>query len=359
MLGCRPVTVRVRLFAVVAGSLAVTGVARAAPGNGVPPAVPVVKPQPTRYRQTIEVAGSVEAMRAATLATETSGVVSQVLFRSGQPVAAGAVLLRLDDAVERAQVRLDLAKRDNAAHTLARDYRLRAIAGVSVAQVETDRAALAEADAQLALDQAHENQRTVRAPFAGKLGIRKVSSGDFLAAGAPVVTLTQAAPLRVLFSVPETELAGIAPGEAFTIALPGAITIRGSITALGPALNTNTRARTLQGRIAAGAIPGSFGVVTLAIGHAVSALGVPVTAVNHGPVGSYVYQVKADHRVYAVYVKQLATRGPLAIVAATTLGTARPVVALGGFKLTNGERIDPVGPPPPETAHRTLKAAGT
>ncbi|SIQ99467.1 MULTISPECIES: efflux RND transporter periplasmic adaptor subunit [Acidiphilium] len=316
------------------------------------PHVPVATPQATMFRPTIAVSGQIAAVQSATLAAQRAGVAAQVLFHSGETVAKGAVLLRMDDAEQRAQVALDRAKLDAAGRTVARDLRLRAISGIAIAQLESDQAARAEAAAQLALDTARQNRRTIRAPFAGVLGIRRLSAGDYIGAGAIITTITQTSPLRILFAVPETELTGIAFGDAFTFTLPSADATphQGRILALSPSLNLTTRARMVEGRIANNAgtlLPGAFGQVEIATGTATAALDVPATAINYGPLGSFVYAV--DHHgsadvVHAVYVRVLATKGATTTIATPVPAAPRRIVAIGGFKLDNGETIIPAAP---------------
>ncbi|MCF3948514.1 efflux RND transporter periplasmic adaptor subunit [Acidiphilium iwatense] len=358
MLGRIPVRSRIRILLIVL----MPAVVSCAYAQAVP-CMPVAVPRATQYRTTIEVSGQIAAMKSATLAAQRAGVVRAVLFHSGEHVVKDAVLLRMDDAVEQAQVALDRAKRDEAGRTLARDRKLRAIAGVSEAQLETDRAALAEARAQLALDTARADRRTIRAPFAGVLGIRRVSSGDYVALGATITTITQIRPLRVLFAVPETELDGIAPGDGFRFAMPvgGGLDHDGRITALSPALNGKTRARMVEGRIANTSdalLPGAFGVVSIATGTPVAALRLPATSIDYGPLGSFVYAVDRKGKasvVHAVYVHVLSTQGAVATVAAKGLPALGAVVAIGGFKLHDGETITPIGPAAPVQASRAAK----
>lgn len=320
------------------------------------PHVPVTRVHPTRYRATVEVSGQIAAVQSATIAAQRAGVIGTVLFHSGETVTKGEVLLRFDDGVERAQVALDRAKLDQAGRTIARDRKLRAISGVSEAQVETDQAGYAEAAAQLALDTARENRRIVRAPFGGILGIRRVSAGDYLAQGATITTITQTDPLRVLFAVPETELAGIGFGDAFRFTAPGAggndgtdaaAAQTGRILALSPQLNATTRARMVEGRIANPdhtLMPGAFGTVTIATGTPVAAYRVPATAVDYGPLGSFVYAVDrhaSKSVVRAVYVKILSTAGATTIIRAAKATPLNTIVAIGGFKLQDGEGIVP------------------
>lgn len=339
--------------------VASAGVARA--GGDATPRVPVAFPRALTFRAAIEVSGQIAAVQSATIAAQQPGVAKAVAFRSGQVVQKHQIIVTMDDAVERAQVSLDRAKYDDADRTVARDRRLRAISGISEAQLETDQATRAEMAAQLALDTARRDRRTIRAPFAGVLGIRRVSTGDYIAAGKTITTITQTSPLRVLFAVPETELRDIGAGDAFGFTLPqaGEVAHQGRILALSPTLNAKTRARMIEGRVAnaSGALlPGAFGMVDIATGTPVAALAVPATAIDYGPLGSYIYAVDRKGKtsvVRAVYVRVLATQGAVATIAAGGVGAIGPIVTLGGFKLQNGQTIIP------ERSHTQFQAKNT
>ena len=352
----RPAWLQVRSRLLIMLSLAWPIVARASAAITAP-RVPVALVKPVQYRAAIQLAGHVVAAQNTILAASRTGVVSAVLFHSGDHVTQGQVLLRMDAATALARLALDRAKSAAAAQVLARDAKLQAIAGVSAAQIDADRSIAAQARAQSALDQAQADKLVVRAPFSGVLGIRRVSVGDYLAPGAPIVTLTQTSPLLVRFAVPQTELAGIAPGDHFSLTLPTharatpaaqaqARHVRGVITALSPALNIATRARMVEGRITnpnAASLPGAFGIVHLKVGAAVPALAIPATALVNGPIGSFVYALRSKAgkiQVQAVYVHVLATHRADAIIAANA--RLHRIVALGGFKLRAGEIIEPI-----------------
>jgi len=319
------------------------------------PRVPVSTVKPVQYRAAIELAGHVVAAQNTILAASRTGVVSAVLFHSGDHVTQGQVLLRMDAATALARLALDRAKSAAAAQVLARDAKLQAISGVSAAQIDADRSIAAQARGQSALDQAQADKLVVTAPFSGVLGIRRVSVGDYLAPGAPIVTLTQTSPLLVRFAVPQTELAGIAPGDRFSLTLPTHAhatssaqvrKVHGVITALSPALNIATRARMVEGRIIdpnPASLPGAFGIVHLKVGASVPALAIPAAALVNGPIGSFVYALRTKAgkiRVQAVYVHVLTTRHADAIIAANP--QLHRIVALGGFKLRAGEIIEPI-----------------
>jgi RND family efflux transporter MFP subunit len=274
-----------------------------------------------------------------------------VLYSSGETVAAGTLLVKLDDAAEQAQLDIDTAKLTEALDTLARSKKLLTINGASQATLEQAQADAAEDKAQLSADRAALAQLNITAPFAGTLGIRKISAGDYINQGQEVAEITQATPLRVLFSIPQTESGGITLGEPFTLAeaaTPGSpLTASGKITALSPMVNTTTNARDIEGTITSPTpelIPGMFGTVTLQTGAPEPAFELPDTALNDSVLGRYLFALQpagAAYSLQTIYVTQYGQSGNTAIIAPTGLTPGERIVALGGFKLTAGASVTP------------------
>jgi RND family efflux transporter MFP subunit len=301
---------------------------------------------PAVWRATIALSAEIAAGQSAALAAERPGRVVAVNFSSGQAVAAGTVLVQLDDGPEAAQLALDDAKLTEANNALARDQKLMSIAGASRAALEQAEADAAEARAEVAYDEAVISELRVAAPFAGTLGIRTVSAGDYIAQGQVVAQITQASPLRVLFSIPQTEGGGIAVGDTFSFAAP-ALTAPalGEITALSPAVNTSTNARDAEGKILApppGLLPGMFGTVTLATGVGEAAFSVPPSALNDSALGPFLFVLDrsgANYTLRTVYVTKLGDEGEKTYIAADGLNSGQLVLAIGGFKMTDGASV--------------------
>ena len=289
--------------------------------------------QPTTWRTTAQVPAVVDAQQNAVLAAQRPGQVVAVLYTSGQTVEAGALLVKLDDAPEQAQLVLDQAR----------------LAQASQAQFEQAQADMAEAKAQVTLDTAMLAQLNITAPFAGTLGIRKISEGDYVQQGQPVAQLTQTGPLRVLFSVPQTEAGALKIGDPFTLtiaSLPAsANSVPGKITALSPQLDTATNARAMEGVITGQSdalLPGMYGVVTLQTGTPQPALTLPATALNDDTLGRFVYVLDAANGAYtvrAVYVTEFGQSGGTAVIGVAGLNAGQRVVAVGGFKLDDGDAV--------------------
>jgi multidrug efflux system membrane fusion protein len=316
-----------------------------------PTPVPTATLQPTSWRATIQLSAAIDAEQQADLAAERSGRVVSVLYNSGAVVPAGAPLVQLDNGPEAAQLQVDQAKLTESTRALAREQKLMTIAGASQAALEQAQADAAEAKAQVSYDNAALAQLTITAPFAGTLGIRKISAGDYVTAGQVVATITQSAPLRVLFSIPQTEAAGIAVGAAFSIAAPAApgmvVSATGHITALSPQVDATTNARDAEGEITDNAtefLPGMNGTVTLQTGAAQPAFTVPATALNDSVLGRFLFLLRpagGAYRLTTVYVTEYGQAGNNAVIATTGLQAGDIVVATGGFKLADGTSVTP------------------
>ncbi len=319
------------------------------------PAVHAASLRATTWRVTEQVPAMVDAEQNAQLAAQLAGQVVAVPYSSGERVAAGTVLVKLDDGPEQAQLALDQARLDQAKRALARDVKLLKIAGASEAQFEQAQADLAEATAQVKLDTATLAQLNITAPFDGTLGIRKISEGDYVQPGQSVAQLTQSGPLRVLFSVPQTEAGDLQPGDGFSLtvaALPaGAGTFGGGITALSPQLNSATDARDVEGRLsgaAPGLLPGMAGIVTLQTGAPEPAFILPATALNDDTLGRFIYVLdggaNGQFTARAVYVQEFAQSGDAAVIGVNGLKAGENVVAAGGFRLSDGANVTLLAP---------------
>jgi len=304
----------------------------------------------TNWRPQAELSASLAAPQGATLAAAQSGIVTQVLFTSGQHVAAGQVLVQLQNGPQLAQAVLDSAKLAQAQRDLARTQKLRVISGASQSALEQAEAATAEAAAQVKLDQANLAQLQITAPFAGTAGIRRLDPGDYAQAGQAALTLTAPGPLRVLFAVPQTEATRLATGDKFTFTAPLGngtnVTASGTLTALSPELNTATDARDAEGRLDTAPpalLAGMSGVVDIATGAPQPAFALPSTALNDSMLGPYIFLLHpaggGTYRLATVYVKILGSTGDKSYVTAPGLQPGQKIVAMGGFKLADGATV--------------------
>ena len=195
-------------------------------GGGGAPGIPVevaVARQDTVV-DAILATGEVEAIQSAELKPEVDGRIVEILMREGSEVREGAPLFRIDDAELKAEVARAAAERDLAEQALARTRALLDQKAASTSDLERAEATARSARASLELLQVRLARTTVRAPFAGVLGQRMVSLGDYVTSSTALVRIQTVDPQRVSFTVPERYARDVKPGQqvAFRVAaLPG------------------------------------------------------------------------------------------------------------------------------------------
>jgi membrane fusion protein (multidrug efflux system) len=160
--------------------------------------------------------GGIEALQQIALRPEVDGRVTALLFREGQRVDSGTPLVRIDGAELRAQVDRAEADRDLARQALERTSQL--VADRAAAPADLERAAAQARAAQASLDllALRLDRTTVRAPFAGVIGQRTISIGDYVTPQSQLLMLQTVSPVRVVFSVPERYAADLRPGQEVT-----------------------------------------------------------------------------------------------------------------------------------------------
>jgi len=211
--------------AVSAGGPAASGAVAKAPAQaGAAMTVEAVKVATQPMPQTITAVGSLRSDESVTVRPEVAGRISAILFKEGQHVAKGMTLIRLDPAINaaevqqaRANLKLAQSKYDRAVELSQRNF----ISGQAKDEAENN---LRVAEASVALVEARLAKTEIKAPFSGMIGLRVVSVGDYVKEGADVVNLESIDPLKVDFRVPEIYLQQVQVGQTLTItldALPG------------------------------------------------------------------------------------------------------------------------------------------
>jgi membrane fusion protein (multidrug efflux system) len=197
------------------------GAGKAAAGKGGPGGAGAMPPMPVdvdtaRVRPIVDAVratGRIEAVQAVELRSDEQGRVTALSFHEGQIVSRGAPLVRIDDAMLRAQAERADAERDLARQQLARVQRLRDQNAATPADLERAQAGARTASATLALLQLQIQRSTVRAPFAGVVGQRFVSVGDYVTTSTPLLTLQTIDPQRAVIEVPERHASALKLGQ--------------------------------------------------------------------------------------------------------------------------------------------------
>lgn len=262
-----------------------------------PAAITVAEARVQRWTERLDAIGTLQAVNGTAVTTEAAGVVSAIRFESGQAVRKGDVLVQLDTATETATLRsmeaglqLAVTQRDRFRELFTRNQ---AVARADLDQRESEAERLqAEVNAQRALIA----RKTIRAPFDGVLGIRRINLGQYLNPGDPIVSLQSLDPIYINFSLPEQRLGAVQVGQTVSVAvdaLPGR-EFTGTVTAIEPEVEASTRNFMLQATLDNPEQllrPGTFARVGAEIGEAADAIVIPQTAVSFNPYGNTVYVV--------------------------------------------------------------------
>ena len=265
--------------------------------NIPPPATISTEPATTvSWIKRLPSIGSLTAIQGIDVAPQVAGVVSAIHFDSGTEVTAGAKLVDLDTSVELADLASNEATLRQTDADLARQNDLSKRAIASAATQQTSQAKRDNAAAAVAKTKALITQKRIVAPFAGRVGIRKVELGQYVAAGGVLASLQQLDPMRVDFPVPENELAQLKIGQTVEVtvdAFPGQ-TFKGAIKSLDARVAADTRTLLIRAEVSNPdrlLLPGMFAKVNVITGMPQDEVTVPRTAVTYSLYGDSVYVV--------------------------------------------------------------------
>jgi membrane fusion protein (multidrug efflux system) len=317
-----------------------------------PQTVSTVTAAVQEWQPQIEAVGSLRAVNGADLAFEVSGIVKELHFKSGDDVAAGDILLTLrgDDDIAKLEALKATAALSEIVHQ--RDQEQFKIKAVSQATLDADAANLKNAKAQVAEQQAVVDKKTLRAPFAGHLGVRVVDIGQYISAGTTVVTLQALDPIYADFFLPQQALNQIRLEQVVTIKIDtypnGDFT--GTITAINPKVDPATRNVQVRATLKnpnRQLLPGMYASVNVAAGGKQRYLTLPQTAVTYNPYGETIYVVDDKGQdpqgrpqliARQVFVTAGLKRGDqVAILSGVEEG--QTVVTAGQMKLRNGSTL--------------------
>jgi len=316
-----------------------------------PQTVSATKAQYSQWQPKIEAVGSLRAVKGADLSLEVSGVVDSISFQSGDDVKQGAVLLKLrsdDDAAKLVSLQATAELNEL---TYQRDLKQFKIQAVSQATLDTDAANLKNAKAQVAEQQAVVDKKTLRAPFAGHLGIRAVDLGQYLSAGTAIVTLQALDTVYMDFFVPQQSVDQVRIGDAVAVRVDAykEQTFAGEISAVNPKVDASTRNVQVRATLKNPdhkLLPGMYATVDITTGAPQNYITLPQTAITYNPYGDTVYVVdnkgeqagKANLIARQTFVTTGATRGDqVAVLKGVNEGDM--VVTAGQIKLHNGTPV--------------------
>jgi membrane fusion protein, multidrug efflux system len=311
-----------------------------------PTVVSSVRVQTESWEPYLSATGTLTASQGISVSNEVAGLITGIHFVSGQTVNKGDLLLQLDDSVARAELLGLKAQERFARLDLKRDRALIAKKYVSRAGLDRAETTLDEAIAQVKAKQALIAKKQIRAPFSGRLGIRQVNLGEYIAPGARIVSLQALDPIYADYTLPEHHLAELHVGQPVRVlirAYQDAI-FEGRISAIAPEIDKETRSLKIRVMLPdpqKKLRPGMFVETRTVLPLRRNLLTLPRTAITFAPYGASVYVIERSGETATVQRRTVQTgqiRGERVEVG-EGLVAGTEVVSAGQIKLRNGMSV--------------------
>jgi multidrug efflux system membrane fusion protein len=312
----------------------------------------------------LDAVGNTRALNTVTVRAQVGGQIVRVAFREGQDVRKGDTLAEIDPRTYQAQLDVAVAKKAQDEATLAnarldleRYTRLAAANSGSKQQADTQKALVAQLEAQVQGDQASiDNARTmlsytrIIAPLDGRTGLRLVDEGNYVQAGdsTGIVVITQIKPISVLFNLPQQQFPqvnkalGKGPLEVDAIAADGKTVInRGKLEVIDNQMDQTTGTIRMKAEFPNAELqlwPGQFVNVRVLVETLNQVVTIPTAAVQRGPQGTFVYVVDAENKAVVRPITVAMQDDSRAVISAGVQAQDQ-VVTTGFTRLSNGTRV--------------------
>lgn len=321
--------------------------------QGNPPiTVSTQKVTTTAWQRQLTASGSLRALNGVDVTTELAGMIRNIAFKPGARIQKDALIVKLNDDVEVAQLQSLLAQADIARITYERDKAQYQAQAISKQTVDNDAANLKNLLAQVAEQKATVAKKTIRAPFTGKSGICAVNLGQYIQPGDKIVTLQELDPIYIDFYIPQQNVPDLKVGQPITLTTdtyPGEKFI-GKISTIDPKIDPSTRNVQVEATLPNcdnKLLPGMYGTVEINVGKPSDFLTLPQTAITFNPYGEIAYTIAEKGKdkkgkpiliANQTFVSVGDKRGDQVAVL-KGLKAGETVVISGGHKLKNGSTV--------------------
>lgn len=313
-----------------------------------PPAqVSAVQAQTEQWTPAIKAVGSIEAVNGVQIANEVPGVIEKINFESGDTVKQGDVLLRIDSAIDQAALRTRRAEAQLAQQEFKRVSDLLPKRAVSQSQYDEAKANFDAAQARVNEAEAQLSKKIIRAPFDGRLGIRMVDRGEYVATGTPIVEINMLDPIYVDYTLSEKNLPDVATGYPVlaTVAAVRDRDFSGQVTAINTSVNPETRTVRIRATLDNQEQllrPGMFATVMTRQPEDDEVVTVPRTAVSYNTYGDFVFVIGENDEGTQVVTRRTVVTGEtrdtrVAILSGLEAGDT--VVSKGLLRLRAGQPV--------------------
>jgi membrane fusion protein (multidrug efflux system) len=299
------------------------------------------------WHPTLNAIGTLAPVQGITLSADADGTIVSIAAESGAAVKAGDLLVQLDTTVEMAQLAAAQARSELARLNAGRAKSLAESNATAKSEYDASDAALKQAVAEVASLQAIIAKKSVRAPFDGRVGIRQVNVGQYIARGRPLLPLQKLDPIYVNFNVPQRQIGALAPGQRIGVTVDAFAgqPFAGTITAINSEVDASTRNLAVQATLPnpkEELRAGMFAQVEIELPAVTKQIVVPATAIAYASYGNSVFIVEkmkdADGKEFLGVRQQFVKLGPARgdLIAITEgVKESEQVVTGGVFKLRN------------------------
>ncbi|MGC8120627.1 efflux RND transporter periplasmic adaptor subunit [Marinobacter sp. VGCF2001] len=314
-----------------------------------PPAVvSVTRASTENWQPTIKAVGSITAINGIEVANEVPGVIESVGFESGDNVSKGDILVRLDAAIDEAALRTRRAESQLAEQEFKRVSDLLPKRAVSQSQYDEAKANFDAARARVNEAEAQLNKKVIRAPFDGKLGIRMVDQGQYVATGTPIVEINMLDPIYVDYTLSEKFLPDVDQGYpvSVTVAAVPEQTFAGEVSAINTSVSPETRTVRIRATLDNEQNllrPGMFATIQTGQPRDNNVVTLPRTAISYNTYGNFVFVVEENENGELAVSRRTVTTGEVrdgraAVISGLEEGET--VVAKGLLRLRAGQRVE-------------------
>ncbi|PSF05255.1 efflux transporter periplasmic adaptor subunit [Marinobacter fuscus] len=314
-----------------------------------PPAmISVTTAEIENWQPSIKAVGSITAVNGIEVANELPGVITQINFESGKTVQKGDVLVRLDAAIDEAALRTRRAEAQLAEQEFKRVSDLLPKRAVSQSQYDEAKANFDAARARVNEAEAQLNKKVIRAPFDGKLGIRMVDQGQYIATGTPIVEINMLNPIYVDYTLSEKFLPDVDQGYpvSVTVAAVPDQSFEGEVSAINTSVNPETRTVRIRATLDNEENllrPGMFATIQTGQPRDNEVVTLPRTAISYNTYGNFVYVVEENDTGELIVSRRTVTTGEVRDGRAAVLSGLEEgdtVVAKGLLRLRAGQHVD-------------------
>lgn len=316
-----------------------------------PTAVTTLEARAVDWHAYLKAIGTLAPVQGAMLSADADGIIARIVADSGTAVQAGDLLVELDASVEAAQLAAAEARAELARVNFERAKELWARQATSKSDFDVAEATTKQTVAEVTALRAQIAKKQVRAPFAGRIGIRQINVGQFVARGQALLPLQKLDPIYVNFSIPQRQLPALTIGQKVDVIIDAFEDhhFEGRLTAINSEVDPSTRNISAQATLAnpkEQLRAGMFARVELQVSQSDALVVVPATAISYASYGNSVFIVeqmkdaagKEFLGVRQQFVKLGATRGDLVAVT-EGVKAGEVVVSSGVFKLRNGAPV--------------------